>query len=31
MIAEAVDGRAAQETVAEYDRIIERSIEERLY
>jgi uncharacterized protein len=31
MVAEAVDGRAAQETVAEYDRIIERSIEERLY
>jgi len=31
MIAEAVDRRTAPETVAEYDRIIERNIEERLY
>jgi len=31
MIAEAVDRRTAPETVAEYDRIIERNIEEQLY
>jgi predicted pyridoxine 5'-phosphate oxidase superfamily flavin-nucleotide-binding protein len=31
MIAEAVDRRTAQETVAEYERIIERNIEEQLY
>ena len=31
MIAEAVDGRAAEETVAEYDRIIERNTQEQLY
>jgi PPOX class probable FMN-dependent enzyme len=31
MIAEAVDRRAAEETVAEYDLIIERSAREQLY
>src|SRR5690606_22910928 len=31
MIADVVDRRAGAETVAEYDRLIERSIEEHLY
>jgi uncharacterized protein len=31
MIADAVDRRTEPETVAEYDRMVERSIEERLY
>jgi hypothetical protein len=31
MIAEVVEGRASADTVAEYDRIVERSIEEQLY